>query len=82
MGTGMCSIKNFTLKNIIFLDSSSFLLSNIINIEDFLAIDIIIYSGYLITNKGTSSKSSESLKNAESINIKNVSFIENIYYSS
>ncbi|CAD8136644.1 unnamed protein product [Paramecium pentaurelia] len=82
MGAGKCSIKNFTLKNIIFLDDSSFLLSNIINIEDFLAIDIIIYSGYLITNKGTSSKTTESLRNAESIRIKNANFIDNIYYSS
>lgn len=64
MGAGSCLIKNFTLKNIIFLDSSSFLLSNIINIEDFLVTDIIIYNGYLITNNGTSSKTPESLRNA------------------
>ncbi|CAK55869.1 unnamed protein product (macronuclear) [Paramecium tetraurelia] len=82
MGSGSCSIKNLTLKNIIFLDSSSFLLSNIINIEDFLAINIIINTGYLITNKGTSSKATQALKNAESIRIKNASFIENIYHNS
>ncbi|CAD8048507.1 unnamed protein product [Paramecium sonneborni] len=82
MGVGSCSIINLTLKNIIFFDTSSFLQSNIINIENLLAIDIFIYSGYFITNKGLSSKTSQSLKNAESIRIKNATFIENFYYNS